>query len=82
MGCLHKPLNPVNPVITHDVLKRSLKVTQEEYKSPNFSCVPGETFQLECNNCKCDETGKSALWCTRKGCPKNFPTTPSTNELN
>lgn len=82
-GCLSGnpfDVQPVNPATqsqseqdhVKDVDRTEPKrvVTREEYESPEFTCAPSESFKLECNNCKCAESGKTAKWCTRKFCSK------------
>lgn len=83
-GCLSGntfDVQPVNPATQSQSAQDDVKevdrtepkrvVTREEYESPEFTCAPLESFKLECNNCKCAESGKTAKWCTRKFCSKN-----------
>ena len=80
-GCLSGntfDVQPVNPATQSQRAQDDIKedepkrvVSREEYESATFTCTPLESFKLECNNCKCAESGKTAKWCTRKFCSQN-----------
>ena len=60
-GCLKKPIHHISTVELKNV-------TLEEFRAPDFSCIPFESFKLECNTCKCSSEGNGATWCTKKRC--------------
>lgn len=61
-------------ILPEEVLNTTERsVTLEELKDPNFTCVPGQPFTLECNTCWCAKNGKEPRTCTRIACkPKVY----------
>ncbi|KAG5679588.1 hypothetical protein PVAND_009148 [Polypedilum vanderplanki] len=47
---------------------------------PNFSCIPSQSFKVDCNTCWCSADAKRPRFCTRINCnPKTYPTNIQNN---
>jgi hypothetical protein len=48
--------------------------TENDLMDPKFTCIPEESFMVDCNTCWCAKNSKSPRYCTRIACkPKRYP---------